>query len=291
MKIPKVMQSLGTGLVFLVLPETMLSGTDDILPEDTKITQSQSEVNDQKSQFALQKQFNFSRSNINQKILEELSSLSKDSEFFQQVLSAVKKKGYEFVLYDKDNLDIPEEVHEVMEKEDCGAQVWKNLKKVYIIGEKSNSLKAVLANEGVHIILEPPKVDFTDNDSEELSRREFTKREIQLMKESNDYTVAEKIFHLVIKEEILSQVVEDIVEEKTDSKISKKELLKGKYNARLLQLKYDLSIPVMARIIDFSEVEEKDHVLVLTRINRYFETKDIDNYVIQHLKEFKMLLD
>ncbi len=210
-------------------------------------------------------------------------------------LEAINKKGYEFISYSKENTSISENVHELMNSDSYFAMTFKDTKKIYIKDEllidgKEESLLGTLTNEAVHIVLDPTD---TVEEAGEVFGRDVTsmdmKDEITQLKSSDNYTNSELILQLVLNEEILSQVVEDIVVEKyrnKDYKFFEKDLDRGEYSIRLTQIKFGLSAPVLSRIFDLSQVEEKDLELLLKRTNRYMSSGAIEKYLLEKLKEY-----
>ena len=230
------------------------------------------------------------RSNaFHETIIEKLKELGKESKFFQLTLDAVNKKGYEFILYSKEDKSIPEEVHELLESDAYHAMTFKDTKKVYI--KDSDSLGA-LVNEAVHIVEDPTE---TIEEASEVFGRDVesddVKEETILFKEGKE-TRSEKIFHDVLNEEILSQVVEDIIVEKSNDeeyKFKDEDLKKGEYSLRLLQIKSQLGIPVFIRVFDVTQFKEEEYDLILKKVNKYLHSGEIEKYLTHKLSEYGLL--
>lgn len=246
------------------------------------------------------------KNNFHREVRNKLLTLSATSSFFKQALDAVDKKGYEFVLYDENDSDIPQRVHDVMSEEGCDAITFKNIKKVHIKQDGLNThaaetgtspetqFLAMLANEATHIILD----DIPKEDSDFGSRltEEETKDEVKAMKDSKEYTELEIDFHKILNEEILSQVVEDIIVKQQDNpnfKLKKKELFsQDTYRMRLIQIKFGIATPVFERIFNIdslSDLSEEDGDFVLDRVHKYLFSGDIENYLAIKLKDFGLL--
>ena len=247
------------------------------------------------------------KNNFHREVRNKLLTLSATSPFFKLTLDAVDKKGYEFILYDENDLNIPQKVHDVMSEEPAGAITFKNIKKVYVNQDRLNAnaaetntspeteFLATLANEATHIILdEVPKED--DEFGSRLTKEE-TKEEFKAMKDSKETTEIEKAFHRILDEEILSQVVEDIIvkqQENPDFIFQKKDLLAGgNYTTRLIEIKYGLALPVFIRVFDVDplspDLSKEEIDLALDRMHKHLFSKDIEEYLFVKLKDFGLL--
>ena len=244
------------------------------------------------------------KNNFHKEIIDYLHKLAKSVDFFKLALRHLQDKGYEFVLYEEDDLNIPRQVHEVMHGDRFNATTWKDLKKVYIMptvldtDDKESipvlrrNLPGTLANEAVHVILDNlPKIGNPDDLEEPLDFEE-SKVVFEEMLASEGFTDSEKIYHEALNEEILSSFVEHIVTKKIkepDFKISEGDLLKGKYSNVIQKVKEQLRYSVFCTMFDVTALGEDDVPKMESRIDRYLKSGEIERYLTQKLKEFGLV--
>jgi hypothetical protein len=236
------------------------------------------------------------KNQFHESIIEKLNELAKEHKFFKLVLDAANKKNYEFLLY-SEGAPIPEDIKECMSLKICLAMTFKDRKRVYlkeqllVTGNEKKFLGA-LTNEGLHIILDPTD---TLEEAGEVFGRDVTSEEVvdetKLFKEGK-VTVSEKIFHDVLNEEVLSQVVEDIILEKYENesyKLSEENIRSGAYSSRIFQIGAEYGIHAFARVFDLIQFEESDYGFILRKVNEHARSDELKNYLTLKLKEFELL--
>ena len=236
--------------------------------------------------------FDNSNEEFHEKIISKFNKLAENMPFFKLTLEAIKEKGYQFISYDKNDKNIPQGVYDLMEKENCGAVTARSKKMVYINQrnpKETFSLEGTLANEAVHIVLDPTSEPFEEDESTRPFNEEETKEELDLIKKSNDYTESEKAFHEALNQEILSQVIEDIVVKKlqdNEFEFHEEDLTSTPYSVKLMHMKSVFSISVLVRIYSIESISETDEDLILDRTNKYLKSGKVEKYLIDKLKEF-----
>lgn len=231
---------------------------------------------------------------FHESVIKKLKELSKDYKFFKLVLEKVDKKDYEFLLCSE---NAPEDIKEYMNLEICFAMTFKDRKKIYLKEELLSSgnekkFLGALANEGLHVILDPTD---TVKEASEAFGRDVSSEEVvdetKLFKARKE-TTSEKIFHYVLNEEVLSQVIEDIILEKYENvnyKLSEEDLRSGEYSSRVFQIGAEYGVHAFARVFDLTQFEENDYGFILNKVNEYARSDELKNYIVLKLKEFELL--